>query len=837
MKKYSTLLFTLLSFSFLYAQNASILGKITGENEVLVGANIVQKGTTNSATTDETGEYRLKMTPNKKATIVFTYVGFKPFEYQFRGLEEGATLRLDVQLVENESKLEVTVKARRIDEAGMVRERVKELKLIPTASGNFESVLPAIALGTNSGSGGELSSQYNVRGGNYDENLVYVNDFEIYRPQLIRAGQQEGLTFPNIDLMRDLSFSSGGFEARYGDKLSSVLDIKYKRPDSLKSSLSGSLLGASAHIEGSVKLDTGNYRRFRYLVGARYKTTRYLLGSLDIKGEYVPDFTDLQMYLTYDLNRNWQMAFMGNFNKSVYNFTPSSRRTAFGLINYSLELSSTFEGAERDGFTNGMAGISLTYLPEKRRNPLYLKLLASTFASQETENIDIIGRYSLGEIQTNLGSDNFGDVVAELGGGTQQQFVRNNLTTQVTNIEHKGGLEVATLKDGTNTASHFLQWGVKAQHEYINDKLKEWERLDSALYSLNYNENKLLVYQYFKTQNTISSNRLSGFFQNTYTRRKSNAYELQLTLGVRAAYWDYNNDFHVTPRAQILYKPLGQDSDPAFRLSAGYYYQPPFYRELRNIEGAVSNAVVAQKSLHFVAGYQRDFFMLGGKRFRLMSEAFYKKLWDLAAYDIENVRIRYSGKNNATGFAYGADLRINGEFVKGAESWVNFSFLKTGEKLDGVQHQKREIGVEEGIDVDYVARPSDRRFNMAVFFQDYLKKNKNFKVHTMFSVGTGLPFGIPNNNVIYRNPYRLKAYHRVDIGFSYMLFDRNKLQRNPKHFLRFTKSTWLSFEVFNLMEVANEANRTWVKTIFRQQFAIPNYLTSRRLNLRLKMDF
>ena len=837
MKKYLFILFLIHSFTILYAQQANITGKIKGGDEVLIGASILQKGTSNATATNESGEYRLQIAPNKKATIVFSYVGFKPYEYQLRGLEEGATLKLDVKLVELESKLEVTVKARRIDDAGIVRERVTALKLIPTASGNFESVLPAIALGTNAGSGGELSAQYNVRGGNYDENLVYVNDFEIYRPQLIRAGQQEGLTFPNIDLMRDLSFSSGGFESRYGDKLSSVLDIKYKRPDSVRASLSGSFLGASAHLEGSVKLDTGNYRRFRYLVGARYKTTKYLLGSLDIKGEYVPGFTDIQTYLTYDLSRNWQVAFLGNFNKSVFNFTPTSRSTAFGLINYSLKLSSKYEGSERDGFTNGMAGLSLTYLPEKRRNPLYIKFLASTFQSSETERIDITGNYSLGEIQTNLGSDNFGDVVAELGGGTQQQFVRNSLFSRVSNMEHKGGLEIAVKKENSTTASHFLQWGARFQNEFIDDKLKEWERLDSSLYSLNFSKTDLKVFQYFKTENTLNSNRINGFFQNTYTYRQSNRYEMQITAGLRATYWSLNNELNISPRAQFLFKPLEDDRDVAYRFSVGYYVQPPFYRELRNIQGVVNKDVLSQKSLHFVAGYQQDFFMLGGKRFRLMTEAYYKKLWDLVAYDIENVRIRYDGKNDANGYAYGADLRINGEFVKGAESWVNFAYLKTGERLDGIQHKTRVLGQAEGVDVDYVARPSDRRFNATIFFQDYLRKNKNFKVHTMFTVGTGLPFGIPNNNIIYRNPYRLKPYHRVDIGFSYMLFDQNKLERNPKHILRFTKSTWLSFEVFNLLEVANEANRTWIKTVFKQQFAIPNYLTSRRLNLRLKMDF
>ncbi len=846
MTKNLFLLFFSLAFAKMQAQTVS--GKVTlqGNNEALDFVSVHIKGTQNATETSAKGDYKLKLSADNEVVIVFRRVGLKEYETTIPPLAIGTTYRLDVSLTENTSTQDVIVTARRIEEAGMIREKMNNLKLLPTASGNFESVLPAIALGTNAGSGGELSSQYNVRGGNYDENLVYVNDFEIYRPQLIRAGQQEGLSFPNINLIRELSFSSGGFESRYGDKLSSVLDIKYKRPDSLRSSIEGSLLGASAHIEGSKKLGSGDYRRFRYLVGARYKTTRYILGSLDIQGEYVPDYSDIQTYLTYDLNRNRQLAFLGNYNSATYRFRPNSRETTFGGIITALRLSADYEGSERDNFTTGMAGLSLTYIPENRRNPLYIKFLSSTYGSDEVERIDIISDYSLGEVKTDLGSDSFGEVISELGSGTQHSFSRNTLNTRVSNFEHKGGLEIPREKGASVTSSNFIQWGAKFQNEYIKDQLKEWERLDSALYSLNYSDSKLLVYQYFKTQNTLSSNRFSAFAQNTFSYKRNERHELQITAGVRANYWDLNGDLNITPRAQVLYRPLSWKNEATFRLAGGLYYQPPFYRELRNAQGVVNQNVMAQKSSHIVFGYSQDFQAFKSDvPFRFIMEAYYKKMWDLVSYDIENVRIRYAGDNNATGYAYGLDMRINGEFVKGAESWVNFSFLRTRENFNNVQHKKRETVFNTttdkweitDINVNSVARPSDRFFNTAIFFQDYLRKRKNAKVFVNLTVGTGLPYGIPGDNTIYRNTLRFKPYHRIDIGFSYALFNAQKLERNPKHFLRFTKNTWISAEVFNLMEVANVANVTWIKTVFKQQYAVPNYLTSRRINLRLRMEF
>ncbi|MCC7506485.1 MAG: TonB-dependent receptor [Saprospiraceae bacterium] len=828
----------------LSAQNtATVLGRITdASNEQPVElVTVFVKGGNTGVTTDENGRFAIQVPANQRLTLGFRRVAYKESTADVLPLAPGARFVLDVALAPTESNLEVVIQERRLDDGGMVREKnLENLRLLPSTTGNLESVLPSIALGTTVGTGGELSSQYQVRGGNYDENLVYVNDFEIYRPQLIRAGQQEGLTFPNIDLVRDLSFSSGGFQAKYGDKLSSVLDVKYKRPDSLRASVSGSFLGASAHLEGSWKPKKDGYRAFRYLVGGRYKTTRLLLGSLDVKGEYVPDFTDVQTYLTYDINRDWQLAFIGNYNKSLYRYEPESLKRAFGLIDYALQIRTAFEGQEVDDFTQAMGGFSLTYLPERERNPLYHKFLGSVWRSQENERFDILGYYILGEIEENLGADDFGEIVNVLGEGVQHTWIRNYLTADVRNFEYKGGIELQRDAAEQNlTRSHFLQWSVKYQNEEILDKINEWERLDSALYSLPYDTTQLLVRRTLKTRNTLSSNRVSFFFQDTWTWRKPGLREFQISAGVRGQYWDLNKDFFVTPRAQLLYKPLDTRKDLSYRLAVGLYYQPPFYRELRAPTGIVNPDVVAQKSGHVVAGFTYDF--LWGRRrpvkMRLITEVYYKQMWDLVSYDVDNVRVRYSGLNDSRGYAAGIDVRLNGEFVPGAESWVNLSLLRTRERIDGIDHMRREVGQREGYVVNDVPRPTDRFLTLSMFFQDYLRRNKNFKMHMNLTVGTGLPFGLPDNNIVYRNPYRFAPYHRVDIGFSLLLWDYSWRGRRPNHFLRFSRNTWVSFEVFNLMKVSNEASNTWIKTIYNTQYAIHNYLTGRRLNLRFRMDF
>ncbi len=826
-------------------EQATIFGTVTDAvtSQPVEFVTVFLKDTNIATNSDSKGRYRLNIPTGKSYTLVFSRIGYKEGNTFLQSLRTGAQRKIDVALAPSESDVVVEVTESRIDDGGMVSEGVEELKLIPTASGNFESMLPAIALGTSSGTGGELSSQYNVRGGNYDENLVYVNDFEIYRPQLIRSGQQEGLTFPNIDLIRDLTFSSGGFDARYGDKLSSVLDVKYKRPDSTRASIGLSFLGGSAHLEGSKKLGTESYRKFRYLVGARYKTTRYLLGSLDTKGEYIPNFADIQTYLTFDLTRNWQLAFLGNFNRSEYQFTPVERSTGLGLVNFALQLVSVFEGQEIDDFTTYMGGLSLTYLPDRDHNPYYLKFLTSSYQSNENENFDIIGFYLLGEVQSDLGSDDFGEIVSILGEGTQQQFVRNSLQSNVSNIQHKGGMEFTTNKNneeiGSADNTHFLQWSVRYQREQIDDEIKEWERLDSAGYSLNYDTTQVLLRQVFKTENQLLSNRFSLSIQDSYTFRREGKSELKATAGVRASYWDLNKELIISPRAQLLWQPANSKKDVSYRLASGLYFQPPFYRELRQPDGQVNTDVRSQKSLHVVGGMTLDFYLgkKNPKKFRFISEAYYKYLWDLVSYEVDNVRIRYSGANDATGYVAGLDMRLNGEFVPGAESWINLSFLRARESLNGVQHLQREVGEPEATPVNDVPRPTDQFMTLSMFFQDYLPKNENFKMHLNFTVGTGLPFGLRGNNEVFRNTYRFQAYHRVDIGFSVQLWNHLNRGSKPNHPLRFTRNTWISLEIFNLMKVANVASNTWIKAIDNTQYAIPNFLTSRRINLRLRMDF
>ncbi len=843
--RFQPILAALLFLPFLATaqETATVYGRITdaSDGQPVDLASVFIKGSGKAVSTDENGKFATQIPANQRVTLSFKRVGYQETSTDILPMQAGARYALDMTMAPAGANLEVVISGRRLDDGGMVKEKnIVDLKMLPSTTGNLESVLPHIALGTNMGTGGELSSQYQVRGGNYDENLVYVNDFEIYRPQLIRAGQQEGLTFPNIDLVRDLSFSSGGFQAKYGDKLSSVLDIKYKRPDSLRASASASLLGASAHLEGSWKPKKDGFNAFRYLVGARYKTTKTLLGSLDVQGEYVPNFTDIQTYLTYDLNRDWQIGAIGNFNRSTYTFRPESLARAFGLIDYALQLRTAFEGQEVDDFTQAMGGLSLTYLPDREKNPLYHKLLASSWNSQENERFDILGYYILGELETNLGSDNFGEITNILGTGTQHTWVRNYLNANVTNVEYKGGIELQQPKTESGLErNQFLQWSAKWQNEQINDKINEWERLDSALYSLPYDTVALLVRRVLKTKNTLASNRFSGFFQDTWTWKKDGLREIQVIAGFRGQYWTLNQEGFITPRAQFLYKPLNTKRDVSYRLGGGLYYQPAFYREMRRLDGTVNTDLLAQKSAHVVGGFTWDF--LWGKRrpvkMRLIAETYYKKMWDLVSFDVDNVRIRYAGENNSKGYATGLDLRLNGEFVKGAESWVNFSLLRTRESLNGVQHKERSVGQRVGQDVKDVPRPTDRLFTFSTFFQDYLKSNKNIRMHLNFTVGSGLPFGVPDNNIIYRNPYRFAPYHRVDIGFGFQLWKEQWRNKKPNNIFRFTRNTWASVEVFNLLKVANEASNVWIKTIENTQYAIPNYLTGRRLNLRVRMDF
>jgi hypothetical protein len=836
-------IFLLSLFGFLisicHGQNPVVFGVVrtADKDRPLEFVIVNEKGSSNVAESDSLGNFRIVVNPSSPTQLIFSRLGYQEASISLEPMKEGVKRYVIVKMAPRNSDLEVLVQSSRIIDGGMVREEVTEFKMLPAASGNFESILPHIALGLSSGTGGELSAQYNVRGGNYDENLIYVNDFEIFRPQLIRAGQQEGLTFPNADLIRDLSFSSGGYESRYGDRMASVLDVKYKRPEDAHYSLSGSLLGASAHAEGSKRIGPNAYNKFRYLVGARYKTNRYLLGSLDVKGEYVPDFLDLQTYLTYDFTKNLQIGYIANYNDSRYNFEPASRSTALGLINFALKLTSVYEGQERNRFVNGMQGLSMTYVPENRKNPLYLKLLASTYASSEQENFDILGYYRLGQIETNFGSDQFGEEISLLGVGTQHTYARNYLYYNINNIEHKGGIEF--VNKGKKT-SNFLQWGTKFQQESYDDFINEWERIDSADYSLPYDGKTVNLASVLKTRNIIENTKINGYFQNSLSYLVPERFKLNFTAGVRASYLSLAKEFFVSPRASLAFEPLNVKTPISFSLSGGVYYQSPLYREFRRPNGTINQDLQSQKSIHIVGGvnYQFMWKSVSAKPFKLISEIYYKSMSNLVSYDVDNVRIRYSGENDAKGYAAGLDVRINGEFVPGAESWINIGLLKTSESLYDVTHLRRSRRDSIPREVAFVPRPTDRLATVSMFFQDYLPKNENFKVNLNFSFGTGLPFGIKDDNLVYRNVYRFRMYHRVDLGFIYVLWDPNKAAKSTKkNLFSNTESANISLEVFNMLGVANPASNTWIKTIYNDQYAITNNLTSRRVNLRFRVEF
>lgn len=823
------------------AQNSVVFGIIRDidSNQGIDFVTVYVEGTTNVTETDQYGQYKITTEPNKKITLKFSRLGYTDLTVNVEAMQPGQKRNINVKMVPKASDLEIVVRAGKIEDVGMVREEVTELKILPTASGNFESILPHIALGVSSGAGGELTSQYNVRGGNYDENLIYVNDFEIFRPQLIRSGQQEGLSFPNIDLIRDLEFSSGGYEAKFGDKMSSVLDIRYKRPEEFRASVTASLLGASAHIEGSRRVGANAWNKLRYLIGARYKTNAYLLGSSTIKGEYVPSFTDIQAFVSYELNKEWQVALISNYNGSLYQFQPSSGKSKKGTIDFQLELNTLFEGQESDNFQYGMGGLSFTYVPERNKNPLYMKFLASAYRASEEEKFDILGFYRLSQIETALG-DNTGQEIAVLGTGTQHTYTRNFLYNTIHNFEYKGGLELQNDATKTSGTNHFLQWGLKFQREQFDDKINEWERLDSAGYSLPYSDTEVLLSKVLKSENNIENNRLQAFFQDSWTYRNDKS-ELKITGGIRSTYRSLSKELLLSPRMQILFKPLSWNSDISFKLSGGIYNQAPLYRELRRPDGSINPNLKSQKSTHLVAGVSYDFTWekVSNRPFRIISEVYYKSLWDMVSYELDNVRIRYAGENNSTGYIMGWDFRINGEFVPNAESWINLSFLTARESITGVNHLRYEVrdSVRVPVTVSDVPRPTDQLMTLNMFFQDYLPKNENVKVNLNFSVGTGLPYGPRENNLEFRNFFRLKTYRRIDIGFSVQLWKaewKNKKQRHP---LRFSQNSWISLEAYNLLQITNQASVNWIKTLTNEEYALPNNLTGRRINLRMRVDF
>ncbi len=826
------LLITVIGIS---AQDAVIFGVVRDaiSKEPIDLATVYVDGTSNATQTDERGLYQLKVEANKKLNIIYTRIGYQKTNFNIKQLNTGEKYQINVILASEQTGDEIVIKGSRIEDVGMVREEIADLKLLPITSGNFESVLPSIALGTSTGSGGELSSQYNVRGGNYDENLVYVNDFEIFRPQLIQNSEQEGLSFPNTDLIRDLSFSSGGFEAKYGNKMSSVLDIRYKRPTIFRSSVSLSLLGGQAHVEGSKKIGKYSWNKLRILTGVRYKDNRYLLNSQNKKGEYTPTFLDIQTFITYDITKDLQIAYLGNYNKNTFRLIPAEQSEVTNTVKEAIRFNTYFTGNELDRFDSGLNGLSLAYVPERDFNPFYLKLNAASFLGYESQNYDIIGKYRLSQIETNFGSDNAGQEIALLGTGTQHKYTRDYLYSNIYTIKHLGGIELNDFSDVES--SHFIQWGVSFRHLKFHDKINEWERLDSMDYSIPYSTEKLTLLSVLKSKNSLEKSKYNAFLSNTYFR-KTDDIEMKATLGLRSTFRPINKEFLLSPRAQFSFKPLKWKSDFAFKIAGGIYYQEPHYKEHRRPDGTLNLNLKSQKSIHALLGMSYDFYWkrISDKKMKLIAELYYKKLTNLVSYNYDNVRIIYSGENDSEGYVTGIDLRLNGEFVPDAESWINLSILQAREKINGVQHQKWQD--TSYVNTEYVPRPTDRFVNFSLFFQDYLRKNKDFKVHFNLNVGTGLPFGFKEKNTVIRNNFRFSPYRRVDVGFSYLLWDKTKKKEHPHHPLRFTRSAWVSLEVFNILGIGNQSSVNWVRDIFGGHYAIKNTLTSRRINLRVKME-
>jgi hypothetical protein len=482
-----------------------------------------------------------------------------------------------------------------------------------------------------------------------------------------------------------------------------------------------------------------------------------------------------------------------------------------------------------------MIGTSITYLPERNSNPLFVKLIASTYRGEERETMDIRGFYRLSQIETSLDSENSGEEIALIGSGGQHQFSRNRLFSRISSVQLRGGIELQSVDA---SKSHFLQGGITFRNEFFDDLLNEWEALDSAGFSLPSNGREVRLSEVLKSENEINSQKITAFLQDTYTSIGAEGQELKLTVGSRASYWSLNGDLEISPRLQLLYKPAG-DRDISYKLAGGLYHQVPFYRELRRRDGTINEDLQAQRSVHVVAGLTREFYWkrMSDKPFKLIAEAYYKKLSRLVTYDIDNVRLRYTGENDGSGSALGLDMRLNGEFVPGAESWFNVSFLRAFEQIDGVQHQRFSSEQDQFVDVGSVPRPTHQAVYFALFFQDYLPRNENFKVNFLLTFGTGLPFGVPEDNTVVRNAFTFRDYRRVDMGFSLQLWNEEWKNEKPNHFFRNMDNVWVSLEVFNLLGIANVSSNTWVRSIFRQQFAIPNNLTNRRLNLKFRVEF
>lgn len=799
-----------------FAQKARVKGVILDENNKPVGGVSVAFGTASSIS-NESGFYLLIVPANKEESLVFSHTGYK-------------NSALVLTLERDEEREFNPVLSQKIEQLGVVvitdenRKRIEgitnidpaTIRMIPGANAGVENILKTLP-GVYSNN--ELSTQYAVRGGNYDENLVYVNEIEVYRPFLIRSGQQEGLSFTNTDMVQNVDFSAGGFQAKYGDKLSSVLDITYRRPTRYGASIEASFLGGSLSFEGVSK-----NQKWSAITGVRYRNNSLLVNSQQTQTNYTPVFADVQTYVTYNASSKLQLSFLGNISQNKYDYQPLTRQTNFGTLSDPIALLVVYEGQEKDKYETLFGAFKANYKLTERTT---LKFIASAYHTTEQEYFDIFAQYRLGEVDTNIGSENLGNVTYSRGIGSQLNHARNDLDALIVNAEVKGFHDLD---------ENQIEWGFKYTREDIRDRVVEWEVIDSAGFSINppnlglpvndqpYNPytGPLVPYQNVRAKNLTTINRFSGYAQ--WNRRGNlGRHEVWYNAGVRMHQWQVDGD-NLDGKSQVIFSPRAQfaikpdwDKDMVFRVSGGIYSQPPMYRELRDATGAVRPNVKAQQSVHIVLSNDYSFKMWD-RPFKLVSEAYYKSMTDVNPYTLENVRIRYSAENNAKAYAMGFDMRLNGEFVPGTESWVSLGFMKTEENIENR---------------GYIARPTDQRFKAAILFQDYMPNIPNVKMYLNLVYNTGLPGGSPS----YADPYlyqtRLRDYRRADLGFSYV-FTEGKKELREGHWLKPFRDLSLGLEVFNLFDNQNAITNTWVRDVYtKSQYGIPNYLTSRVFSIKL----
>ena len=763
---------------------------IDDEQNPVIFAMVKVHGQAAGTTTDLQGKYSLEFNSADTVTISFSMMGYVTKEKTLT--KPKGDLRLNITLQTQSIDMgEVTVKEVRRQLNTTQTLNAENIKQLPSTTGNAVEELVATQAGVSTHN--ELSSQYNVRGGSFDENSVYINGIEIYRPLLISSGQQEGLSVINSDMVDNINFSAGGFAAEYGDKMSSVLDITYKKPKKFEMTASASLLGANLYV-GYAK------RGFSMTHGVRYKTNQYMLGSLETKGEYNPRFLDYQTYISWSPNKKWSLDFIGNISQNKYDFLPADRHTNFGMMHDVKSFKVYFDGKEEDLFRTFFGTISLTHHFTERSK---LSLAASAFTTKEQETYDIQGQYWLDETNT----------TEQLGVGTYMEHARNYLDANMKSVK---------LTYSHKPKGHDIKAGFTWKHESIKENSKEWEMRDSAGYSIPHTGNRLDLIYNLRSSNSISSDRLEIFGQDTW--RFVNKWGIfSLNYGARLSYWNWNKEWLFSPRVSLGMIPSFNE-DFTFRLATGLYYQSPFYKELRDTVTAhgstkvvLNKDIKSQRSFQVVLGGDYKFKLMN-RPFKFTTEVYYKALSNLIPYNVDNVKIVYYGGNVAKGYTAGIDFKLFGEFVEGTDSWISFSLMKAQQEVNGKSFPQA----------------TDQRYNLNFFFSDYFPGTTRWKMTLKATVADGLPFGPPHTG-LERMAFRAPAYKRVDIGMSYRLLN-NEDGRNQKKFLRYLRNIWLGVDCFNLFDISNVSSYYWVTDVTNQQYAVPNYLTGRLINARILIE-